>query len=385
MAAAVAARWCCLLGFVFAGLCWTFGVDYPSHKRGVVVSCFTALSREPSALPLVLSAFLGMEFVAHDALTPSGKWDVWATCSTSHKDRIPPAMASSSENALVLFLPGKCSLAAKAGLWQGLESRFGVHEAEKIAPRTIVRPAQHEDLLREYLDTLLVNTTFVTKSGHRQRGIQELQLDVAHPDEFIRQVLELQPVVLQLKQESARYDNRRTAFRTYTWIQCQPNNRASATIDWNSPAYVALEEHSLVASGYTNAVEEFSTHELLTRLGIAHQVKPAVQRKVSKVLVAFGSQMCQGHVPSAGGRRTEELFALDWVPTEKGDAMLLEVNRFPDTRLHAPALGGYTKKDWLKLCTHLRRFPEHAVLPAQRAHHRRCLAEAQESVADMRE
>ncbi|KAH9253199.1 hypothetical protein BASA81_008881 [Batrachochytrium salamandrivorans] len=367
-----------------------FNLEYlaSQHKPGVVISCFTTLGWEPSALPVVLSEFLGMQFVTHDGLNSTIEWDVWATCSTSSRDRIPPAMARSLENSLVMFLPGKCLLAAKAGLWQGLESRFGVHEAEKIAPRTIVRPAQHETLLREYLDTLSVNTTFVTKSGHRQRGIQELKMDLKNKPEFIRQVLELQPVVIQVKQESIRYNNRRTAFRTYTWIQCKPNNRASAIIDWNSPAYVAVEEHSLIASGYTSAAEEFSTHELLTKLGIAHQVKSAVQRKVSKVLVAFGSQMCQGYVPWGAGRQTEELFALDWIPTGS-DAMLLEVNRFPDIRLHYSISTGenpirqYTKKDWLKVCTHLRRFPEQLVLPAQRTHHRRCLAEAQESIVEM--
>lgn len=364
--------------------------SFAKKAPGAVVSCFTGTKNARTALPFIMNRMFGMRFITFEEYNAQpASWDIWATCSTAQKDRIPPSLAmmideSSSSQGLVTFLPGRCPFAAKAGLWIGLEQRFGAEGAATIVPKTFVHPNIRVDRFKEFAEMHPpVNTTFISKSGHRQRGIREIEFDPQNRSKFVATVLKLSPTVIQLKLESRRYLNRRTAFRTYTWIECKSPLTATATVDWNSPAYVANESEDLIASGYTKSTEEFSTHELLLAMGIATEIKQAVVKKVSKLLIAFTPIMCK-NLPIQSNVRTEELFALDWIPMEDGqDAMLLEINRFPDMDLHGKELPTMGKKDWLKLCTYLRRFPQRLVKPEHDIYYKRCLEAREESVAEM--
>jgi len=343
----------------------------------MVVTCSSRAYRpgKGSAAMYVATQVFHLRYLHPSALQTVGEqqlWNVWISCGTSLHDRSVPDIKSAVPfGAIALYIPGKTPFAAKAGLWQGLVDRFGAERAARIAPMTFIRPIENLAMLEQYVADH-PDVSFILKTGkHRQKGTHLLS-PKSDRDSFFRTIMEINPAVVQVSVDTVRTKdrNQRTAFRTYVWVRCVEPGKAIASIEWKSPGYIALSEQDYVASGYTKGnVPKPNAIELLQMLFEGEsltQVIRAVEAKVSAFLHTFQGDMCISTVdPEVYSRLlVMEMFGFDWIPVlrdGKPDALLLETNRFADMSLHDSSHPD--DKDWLKLCTVMRRFAAESVDP----------------------
>lgn len=287
------------------------------------------------------------------------KFNVWYPCGTLKLGRTPPKIEFAIANSLVLNVPGNCPFAAKAGLWEGLVKKLGVELASKICPMTWTHPQKKLDQVRDYAQAH-PDAEFVFKSGHRQHGIQVFKANDANLWDWLTQNF---PNVGQVAVTTPlKKENRRVAFRTYVWIQCHSSTVSSALVDWRSPAYVAASNEAFIASGYSSSTKIENTYDLLNELLTKDEfqkMKNVLLAKVSAFLYSFEQIFCDGLVTSPSiETKVMELLAFDWVPQRLSnliDPILLETNRYPDIMLEDPETLT-NAKDWLKICTVIRRF-----------------------------
>jgi hypothetical protein len=153
------------------------------------------------------------------------------------------------------------------------------------------------------------------------------------------------------------------AFRTYVHVRCGTLGQVSAAIDFNSPAYVNLDNTTVISSGYA-ASDGFATASTFLKRHLKSsqqaQVRAGVAMRVGLFLTAFGKPMCTFRAPEQQPRMQDlvtEMFGFDWLPTIDAyggmDVKLLETNRFPDMQLYTPDQKG--AKDVVKICTLQRR------------------------------
>jgi len=313
------------------------------------------------------------------------KWDAWTQCGTARASRMLPAgarpplaalgrgAAGSLPQQIVFELFGACGFGAKRTLFTGFVAALGRAEAVKYLPETWFSEGARE--AGEYARTH-PDARFILKTGHRQEHVDIVPAtDVAAlVDKASR------ASVTQVLMPTVTVGAARTAFRTYTWLRCSGANREpSALVDWMSPAYHAVDNQTMIASGYTGAKDIATASELVSRHMTREQgrdVRACVRRTVAQFLRVFGARMCEfpdGPDPPRAGAGdvferalVAEVYGFDWIPilvepragAGRAGCRLLETNRFPDMQLSGSA-DEPTPKDELKICTYLRRFAVH--------------------------
>jgi hypothetical protein len=328
-------------------------------------------------------------------------FDLWLQCGVSGEHRLIPKQQfqALNVNGWITYLPGQAIYGSKRGLYEGMIKYHGEEITHSILPQTWFKNRRDENHLLSFA-LKHPNMKFISKSGHRQgrvnvyTGEEIVKLSLNYNNNNVANDVEndddvakwLPPGVWQIMYDTFLVEGTRTAFRTYVWISCIDEQHGTALIDYHAPAYHALNESSIFASGYSGRKTFQDTSMFLNSFlhpTQKQQVKECIQYSVQKFLQAFSSIVCEGRQFFDPQVLVAEVHGFDWIVIpataaatatgggggsgdmaersneddsvliQKVTCRLLETNRFPDMSL--ADIVNPIPKDCLKICTFARR------------------------------